>query len=247
MHAAAHAGDLDILASDVYMEYPGKSAQYTLASPPSAEWRTREGILSDLLAMRNVSWMATRLYRRALFEDHRLRFEEGIHLSEDRVLDLELFFYARRVGKIDKAFLHYVRRKESLSSKRDKDYFGDIAAHYRIDQFITAAGLADRYRQELNYLEFRNVFLSLVSSRQLDERHFREYQRISANISRYDDNPLVRAFAKDCLSTSSRLHALAYRVDYRFGCMVRRLSDRVINLLRRRVVDGSAATDTIAA
>jgi len=230
MHAAARAGNLDIVASDVYLDYPGRAPCYTRSSPPAAAWGSPHDVLADVLTMRNVSWMASRLYRRALFEEHRLRYDETIHLSEDRVLDLKLFFHARRVGKLDKAFLHYVQRPESLSNRRDRDYLGDVAAHGQIVRFLDEAGLRDRYRQELEYLEFRTVFLSLVLCPNIDQHHYEAFARIRANLDRYRKNPLVQAYYRNSVGLPTRVYANAYRVSYRLGRGIRRFIVRLRSL-----------------
>lgn len=226
MTSAALAGGLDIVASDAFYDYPGKPPLPWPSSPPSSQWFSRESVLRDVLAMRNASWMATRLYRRKLFEEHRLRYDEEIRFSEDRILDLKLFHYARRVGKLDRGYLHYVQRPGSLTNRRDLDYFGDVAAHDRIVDFVTREGLADGFREELEYLEYRTVFLSLVRASPDDPRHAVEYARIADRIPRYRHNALARGYMKSLPSRTHWLQA-AYRLDYRLGCTARRLLESV--------------------
>jgi glycosyltransferase involved in cell wall biosynthesis len=223
----ARSNDLDIVASDIYFDYPDKTARWRQASPPAVDWSSREQILSHLLSMKNVSWMPTRLYRRGLFVTHGLRFEEGIRLSEDRVLDFMLFFRARRVGKIDRAYLHYVQRDGSLSRGRNADFFGDIAAHRRISDFLEAEGLGSRFREELSYLEYRTVFLSLVYADPRDHRHRAEFMRIAPRLRSHDGNRLMRAYRRAEVSFNTRMLAAAYRINYRLGCGIRNLLNRL--------------------
>ncbi len=222
MSSAALAGELDIVASDAFYDYPGKPPLPWPSSPPAAKWTSKEVVVRDVLAMRNASWMATRLYRRRLFEEHRLRYDEEIRFSEDRILDLKLFHYACRVGKLDRGYLHYVQRPGSLTNRRDMDFFGDVAAHYRIVDFVTRQGLADDYRDELEYLEYRTVFLSLVRASPDDPRHATEYAKIARHVPHYWRNALAREYMKS-LHLKTRWLQAVYRLDYRLGCATRRL------------------------
>lgn len=246
MHSAAVAGDLDIVASDAWYDYPGKPPLHWVSSPPSAQWTSRESVLRDVLAMRNASWMVTRLYRKELFEQPRLRFDEQIHFSEDRILDLALFFHARKVGKLDRAWFHYVQRPGSLTNRKDIDLFGDVAAHYRIVEFVTKQGLAQAFRDELEYLEYRTVFLSLVRASPDDPRHGAEYAKIEGHVPRYRRNALARAYMKT-LPARTRLLQLAYRIDYRLGCAARRALEaaRRSGRARQPANSPSAAGSTI--
>jgi len=226
MTSAALAEDLDIIASDAFYDYPGKPPLPWPSSPPSAQWTSKESVVRDVLTMRNASWMATRLYRRKLFEEHRLRYDEEIRFSEDRVLDLKLFHYARRVGKLDRGYLHYVQRPGSLTNRRDLDFFGDVAAHYRIVDFVTRHGLVDAFRDELEYLEYRTVFLSLVRASPNDPRHAAEYARIVEHVPHYWSNALARDYMKSLAPRTRWLQSI-YRLDYRLGCTTRRLLESI--------------------
>lgn len=226
MSSVALAGKLDIVASDAYLDFPGKPPLHRVASPPSAQWTSRDSVLRDVLTMRNTSWMATRLYRRKLFEEWRLRYDEKIGFSEDRILDFALFFHARKVAKLDHAWFHYVQRLGSLTNRRDIDFFGDVAAHYRIVDFVTRQGLADDYRDELEYLEYRTVFLSLVRASPDDPRHATEYAKIARNVPHYWRNAPAREYMKS-LALRTRWLQAVYRLDYRLGCVARRMLENI--------------------
>ncbi len=245
MTSAALAGDLDIIASDAFYDYPGKPPLPWSSSPPSAQWISRESVVRDVLAMRNASWMATRLYRRKLFEEHRLRYDEEIRFSEDRILDLKLFHYARRVGKLDRGYLHYVQRPGSLTNRRDMDFFGDVAAHYRIVDFVTREGLADGFRDELEYLEYRTVFLSLVRASPNDPRHATEYEKIVKHIPHYWRNALAREHMESLAPRTRWLQSI-YRLDYRLGCAMRRLLERLRFWRRTRPAGGTPGHLSVA-
>ncbi len=225
MVAKATADGLDIVGSDAWYDYPGKPPLHWPSSPPASEWTSRESVLRDVLAMRNASWMATRLYRRALFEEHQLRYDEQIHYSEDRLLDLVLFHHARKVAKLDRAYLHYVQRPGSLTNRKDIDFFSDIAAHDAIVEFMSRHGLVESHRTELDYLEYRTVFISLVRASPDDPRHAGEFAKIATHIAGYADNPLVKSYATS-MPARTRWLALVYRIDYRLGCRVRRAIER---------------------
>ena len=124
-----------------------------------------------------------------------------------------------------RACLHYVQRPGSLTNRKDIDFFSDIAAHDAIVEFMSRQGLVDSHREELDYLEYRTVFISLVRASPDDPRHAGEFAKIAARVAGYSDNPLVRSNAAS-MPVRTRWLALVYRIDYRLGCRMRRAIDR---------------------
>jgi poly(ribitol-phosphate) beta-N-acetylglucosaminyltransferase len=72
-----------------------------------------------------------KLFRRALLEEHRLRFPEGVRRLEDHALVVPAFFHARRISILaDYPCYHWARRPDAANASLRNDdmaaYFGSV-------------------------------------------------------------------------------------------------------------------------
>lgn len=208
--AIALAGGYDIVATDIYLDYPGQLPRYCRSSSPSKEWTSKRFVLSEVIRMKNTSWLVTRLYRKHLLDQEGMRFDCDLHFSEDRVLDVKLFQRAARMHKVDRAFGHYVQSEGSLTRRADTDYKSHIEAHWRIRHFLDHEGIAAEHADDLLFLEYRTVFLELVRRSSMKSEHRQAYRRIAGNVRYYLDNEEIVRHMNEALDWRMRGLARAY-------------------------------------
>lgn len=72
------------------------------------------------LQMMQRTWdhfITGRLFRRSLFLDHGLRWNEGLDVAEDRLMMTLLAYYTQRFDTVDAVVYHYERRNEQALTK----------------------------------------------------------------------------------------------------------------------------------
>jgi glycosyltransferase involved in cell wall biosynthesis len=229
--AIALEGGYDIVATDIYLDHPGQPPKYCRSSSPSAEWTSKRFVLSEVIRMKNTSWMVTRLYRKHLFDQEGMRFDCDLHLSEDRLLDLKLFQRAASVHKVDRAFAHYVQSEGSLTRRADPDYWSHIETHWRIRDFLGHEGIAAEHADDLLFLEYRTVFLELVYRSSMRSKHLQAYRRIAGNVRRYLDNEEIVRHMNEALDWRMRALVWVYMSSPWLG----RLLGSVLRCVKQRV------------
>lgn len=67
---------------------------------------------------------------KSLYDEKKIRFEKGIFLGDDIIVTVKLGYFAKKVGKLEKAFVHYIQHESQGTSKK---YLGDkIFDLYRV-------------------------------------------------------------------------------------------------------------------
>ena len=99
------------------------------------KFKDKKEVLSFFVCLNGHHELWSRLYRRSLFVDNRIRCVEGDNVSEDLFVTPCLFWYARSVAWVDRCLYHYIINHESLThSKRDtakeikiaRDAYGNV-------------------------------------------------------------------------------------------------------------------------
>ena len=149
MYHKAKQEDLDYVECDFLWEYPDK----TLESKGKQYSNKKEMFLYT----RVVAW--NKLIKREIVQNNHLEFPKGY-----RYEDVEFFYkllpFIHHYGIVQKPFIHYVQRENSISNVQNTrtkeiiDVLGHVIDYYKRNQ------LFDEYKEEIEYTYTRYILCS---------------------------------------------------------------------------------------
>lgn len=148
-----------------------------------------------VLQMMQMSWdhlITGRIFRRSLFVDNNLKWNEGLDLAEDRYMMTLLAYYSKDFDTVDNVVYHYERRNvNSITNSKKKEI---VFRNYN-QELCNVLSLKDFFNnkesvyknacivQVMKLLEF-NMQLALAHSSK------KEFQRVVGMIDSYSDDDL---------------------------------------------------------
>ena len=157
MYEAALTTDADIVVSDFFMSLK-KGDEYR----ECPLYDSKESMIKSIIApgrYRNKTvgpsvW--NKLIKRSFIKEHNINSIEGINHGEDFIVISQILYYAVRITKVDRAFVHY--NKQNLRSyTRDKSASNTrqrIMATELVANFLTQKGIAcDEEFDERRFIE----------------------------------------------------------------------------------------------
>ena len=149
MYHKAKQEDLDYVECDFLWEYPDK----TLESKGKQYSNKKEMFIHT----RVVAW--NKLIKREIVQDNHLEFPKGY-----RYEDVEFFYkllpFIHHYGIVQKSFIHYVQRENSISNvqnTRTKEII-DVLEH--VIEYYKTNNLFDEYKEEMEYTYARYILCS---------------------------------------------------------------------------------------
>ena len=149
MYNKAKKEDLDYVECDFLWEYPDK----TLESKGKQYSNKKEMFIHT----RVVAW--NKLIKREIVQDNHLEFPKGY-----RYEDVEFFYkllpFIHHYGIVQKPFIHYVQRENSISNvqnTRTKEII-DVLGH--VMEYYKANNLFEEYKEEIEYIYARYILCS---------------------------------------------------------------------------------------
>ena len=149
MYNKAKKEDLDYVECDFLWEYPDK----TLESKGKQYSNKKEMFIHT----RVVAW--NKLIKREIVQDNHLEFPKGY-----RYEDVEFFYkllpLIHHYGIVQKSFIHYVQRENSISNvqnTRTKEII-DVLEH--VIEYYKTNNLFDEYKEEMEYTYARYILCS---------------------------------------------------------------------------------------
>ena len=134
----------DMVECDFIWEYPNRKKY---------DKRRRYKNKKDIMKRpRVVAW--NKLIKRRIIEEHNIQFPEGL-IYEDLEFFLKLLPYLNKISYVEKYFVHYVQRENSISNSQGKkvgDIFNILS---NIDEYYKQNGLYNKYSKELRYMRRR--------------------------------------------------------------------------------------------
>ena len=149
MYHKAKQEDLDYVECDFLWEYPDK----TLESKGKQYSNKKEMFIHT----RVVAW--NKLIKREIIQNNHLEFPKGY-----RYEDVEFFYkllpFIHHYGIVQKPFIHYVQRENSISNvqnTRTKEII-DVLGH--VMEYYKANNLFEEYKEEIEYIYARYILCS---------------------------------------------------------------------------------------
>ena len=119
--------NLDIVISDVYFEYLAKKG-FILKDLNLKEDEVITGNeYCNIFIEKNFhGYSCNKLIKKALYIDNNIYYRKEISILEDAEVILKLGYYAKRIGKINGIFYHYLQHSHSTSKKMTEKKVMDI-------------------------------------------------------------------------------------------------------------------------
>ena len=116
------------------------------------EYKTKEDMMKK---PRVVAW--NKIYKREILNNNKIRFPEGL-IYEDMEFFYKLLPHLNKISYINKYFVHYIQRKDSISNKQTKKIEDIFKILDNIFDYYKEQNLYNQYEKELKYMKKRILF-----------------------------------------------------------------------------------------
>lgn len=138
MHQIAKKENLDIVVSDFYKDYDNGNIEYK----EDLKIKNNQVINNVVYIEKFVNdeilpavW--NKMFKLDLYKKNKILHPININLGEDLATTIKLAYYAKRISKINKAYIHYIQNQESLTkSNPTKKIYELIEAFKILDKFF---------------------------------------------------------------------------------------------------------------
>jgi len=144
MYETAIAQQADIVVSDMIMEYPGKTFILPDKVPDNQDDIFKEMLLNES----SHSFLPDKLIKSSLYKMPECIVINGLNYYEDRYVSLRLYYYAKKIVKINNAFYHYNHTNAYAITKNKTEMHFKNAIQFwdSTDEFLKSKGIYDKYR-----------------------------------------------------------------------------------------------------
>lgn len=162
LYQLAKREDLDIVDSDYYQE--DEHGNCVKRSSIPNEYLENIDIKKLILHHGRI-W--TKIFRRSLLMIHKLYFIQGKKFEDNPYLPT-VFMYTERIGKVRKAFYHYIYNTMSTSRKRNDDtVFDRMDTAVYLLKDVKRRGLYESYKEEIDFkfieLYYANTIITCIT------------------------------------------------------------------------------------
>lgn len=158
------------------------------------------------------------LVKRSLYVENDIYPYEGINTGEDLNVLLRVFYYAKKLTYIDKAYYHYVMRVSSLTHNRDAMalWNNNISKNLKqIIDFFDSKDDAEYYSTMLNYLKFTKKQILLSAKPPQTKMWYDIYPECRRDILKFSHLPITRRLLYLLFSYSYSVLNLYFKLRYR--------------------------------
>ncbi|MGL6121160.1 MAG: glycosyltransferase family 2 protein [Fusobacteriaceae bacterium] len=118
MFLYAKKNELEIVVSDFIKENSYKKELKQDLNLEDEKIMTGKEYIENLFLGNGYPNVWDKLVKRSLYIENKIKFEKNIFLGDDIIVTTKLGYFAKRVGKINKAFVHYVQHDLQGTSKK---------------------------------------------------------------------------------------------------------------------------------
>ena len=116
IYSYAKKDSLDIVITDFYLDYDDSFFNYTKdIKLEDNQILCNEKYLQKFLRGEGYPCVLNKLFRSDLYKKTNIKYPIGICLGEDLVTVAQLIEKAKKIGKINKAYLHYIQNPNSIT------------------------------------------------------------------------------------------------------------------------------------
>lgn len=154
LYFKAKKEDADIVISNYMLEYSDKSV---VCDDYLSE--NNSDHIGDLIQFDRCSpalW--NKLIKRELYDRNDCRVPDGLNYYDDRHIIVRLFFYAKKIVKVDEAFYHYVQyNTNSITKSNTRMHFENVIAFWSyLELFFKEHKIYDQYKSIIGMSKIQN-------------------------------------------------------------------------------------------
>ena len=155
MYSEAQKFNADIVMSDFFVNNGNEQNIYKGNLTKASK---NMDIIKDLFLSNIIPSALNKLYKKSLFDDYDIYFDEDLLSGEDLEINTRLFYFAKNIITLEQPFLHYVKRQGSLSHQNNNNKLTIYKAISKIELFLKNNKLYDEVYDEFNVLSFNHLF-----------------------------------------------------------------------------------------
>lgn len=150
---------LDIVISDYYDDYDNGRVEQHCDVKFESEVYSGKDYLKKYLMGEGVSSIWNKIYRSNLYKDYKIRHPDGISIGEDLATLPKLLINARKVGKVNEHFVHYIQNPNSMTRDRIALKFMDLKkAFHSVESYFKQQNRYEEY--EVPILQYKIIHFS---------------------------------------------------------------------------------------
>lgn len=154
MYLKAENDKLDIVVSDIFWDYDNGRVKYISDLKLSEDSTIDNEEYLELFFKGNIYpavW--NKMYKTDLYKCNNILHPEGISLGEDFATTPCLALKAKKIGKINKAYVHYIQNNNSLTNSNPTKKIYELIKVYN----LLEKNLSDDQRKKMNNLKINNM------------------------------------------------------------------------------------------
>lgn len=191
-YKAAEENNADITIANVYIDFGNGKIRLLEDGRHLSDDLIKELFLDNILPS-----VCAKFYKRELFVKNDIKFSENIRIGEDLLINFYLFFYAKKVIKIEKPFLHYMQRNNSIMKSYREQILDIYNVFEEIRDFLNHKKLLETYNQLFNFsMYFHTYFLRVLRPGNSGNFHKLLYKQYRSGKIKFENNPFIENFIK---------------------------------------------------
>jgi glycosyltransferase involved in cell wall biosynthesis len=164
----------DVVVSDMIMEYSDRSEiVIDFLSEDAAEH------FSNIIKNEEShSFLCNKLVHRSLYCHPECRVPEGLNYYEDRHIMSRIFYFAKKIVKVNQAFYHYVHYNTmAITKTKDRMHFENVVLFWKLfDEFLYEHNEYEKYKEMLAFPKMQSKVRLMIDTHSSELR--KEYASI---------------------------------------------------------------------
>ncbi|MEH7351933.1 glycosyltransferase family 2 protein [Gottfriedia acidiceleris] len=157
MYNVSSKRNLDILMVDAYIDDDMGNIDYLQGAK-----KISVDPLLDIMTDNVIPSLWSKFFKRDLFTKNSIIHPIDISMGEDLFLNIQLFYNASRIYRIEKAFLHYIIRPDSSTQQYSEKRFDIFKMLYEMKCFLINKSIYEKYKLEYEFLYYIHTYLYQV-------------------------------------------------------------------------------------
>ena len=202
----AESTGADVVVSNTQIEFLNESILVEEYLSPNSEDHFIDFIKYD----QSTASLCNKLVKRELYLRDECRFVEGLDYLEDRHVLTRVFYFAKKIVKVNRVFYHYIQyNKNSITKTKNSSHFENVIQFWALmDAFLKEQNIVEKYRENIeipkveskvrlmvdtNSSELRKKYANMFYSEEIHHlKHFKRGERLMLIFVRYKLFPLAQ-------------------------------------------------------
>lgn len=118
LYKEAKKNNSDIVITDFYMDYDNGKLKYCIDQKIEQEYESQV-FLQNCFIGQGYICVWNKLIRKSLYIENNIKHPINISLGEDLAVIPKLFYYSKKITKLNKAYVHYIQNINSITKTND--------------------------------------------------------------------------------------------------------------------------------